>query len=176
MCLRLFGVAFGLLLDLLLLCRVFGNDGHQIRWHRSVKLEAICKPLQVVQFDLLVIFGLGDPSIFNGLALLSSKSLEGIGDITLHSRSGIWRIASSGLWGWLADGRGRGCCNGGLQLFRIWGNDGLLYWVGSDGSLYYWLRRGSRRRRRLGLLNNWLLRSQLSRDDGGVNWGSLNRR
>jgi hypothetical protein len=81
----LLSVALGLLLDLLLLRRIFRNDGDEIRGNRSVEFEAVCKLLQVVQLDFLVIFDLSRADLINISSLTSGKALEGAGNCLLNS-------------------------------------------------------------------------------------------
>ena len=48
-------VALGLLLYLFLLGWILGNDRDKILRDRSIKLEAICKFLQIIQLDLFIV-------------------------------------------------------------------------------------------------------------------------
>lgn len=86
----LLSVALRLLLNLLLLRWVFGNDRDKISRNGGVKLEAISKLLQIVQLNFLIIPGLSGSELINILSLLSSETLESDCNILLYSCGGIW--------------------------------------------------------------------------------------
>jgi hypothetical protein len=80
-------IPVGLILDLALFCRVFGNDANQVERNRSWKLKVVSKSPELNQFDLLVRFGFAMACFVNGKALLLGKTLELLQDITLDSSS-----------------------------------------------------------------------------------------
>lgn len=92
--LRFLGIALRLLLNLLLLCWVLGNDRDKVSRNGGVKLEAISKLLQVVQLDLFIIPGLSGAELINSLSLLRSETLESDCDVLLDGCSGIWSTFS----------------------------------------------------------------------------------
>ena len=83
--LGLFGVALRLLLNLLLLRWVFGDNGDEIRGNWRVEFKAVRKFLQVVQLDFLVILDLGGADLVNISSLSSSKPFEGASNRLLNS-------------------------------------------------------------------------------------------